>query len=78
MTEEVRQCANALAKQIEDTQKQIELIMDMQEQATITLYHSEIGSVIITDADTKDCILDIVKQMLTHQKERTEDEYRML
>lgn len=78
MTDEIRIKANQLAKQIEDTQKQIEMITDMQEHNSITLYNSEIGSVDITDTETKACILDIVESMLTSQKERLEDEYRIL
>ena len=80
MTEETRQRANALHKQIEDTQARINIIMDMRDSgAVLTLHDSKIGTVHIqSDHTLKYDILDEVEHALTRELQDLVKEYEAL
>ena len=80
MTEELRQRANALHKQIEDTQARINIILDMRDSGnSLTLHDSEVGSVHIQpDHVLKADILDVVEHALTKELFDLQEEYKKL
>lgn len=80
MTDEVRQRANALHKQIEDLDAQIRIIEDMHHSDNnLTLEVDTIGAVTIWGEDElKDDIIDIVLNRLNTRKGEVEDAYREL
>lgn len=80
MTEELRQRANALHKQIEDLTNEIQLVEDMHHSGNnLYLSCSDTGAITIAgDEQLKDDLLDIILSRLNAKKEEVEDEYRML
>lgn len=80
MTEELRQRANALHKQITDTQARINIIMDMRDSGNaLTLHDSAIGSIQIQPEHVlKADILDIVEHALTRELYDLQKEYDAL
>lgn len=80
MTEELRQRANALHKQIEDLQARINIILDMRDSGKVlTLHDSEVGSVHIQSEHVlKADILDIVEHTLTKELYDLQKEYEKL
>ena len=80
MTEELRQRANALHKQIEDTQARLNIILDMRDSGNaLTLFDSKIGSIHIqSDHTLKYDILDEVEHALTRELQDLTEEYKKL
>ena len=80
MTEELRQRANCVHKQIADLEAQIQIVEDMHHvDNSLTLAVDTIGAITIAwDDELKDDIIDMVLRRLNQQKEAKEDEYRML
>lgn len=80
MTDELRQRANALHKQIEDLQTRINIILDMRDSGnTLTLHDSAVGSIHIqSDHVLKADILDIVEHALTKELYDLQKEYEAL
>lgn len=80
MTEELRQKANALHKQIEDAQARINIIMDMRDSGNaLTLHDSRVGSIHIeSDHVLKADILDAVEHALTRELQDLVKEYEKL
>lgn len=80
MTEELRQRANALHKQITDTQTRINIIMDMRDSGDVlTLHDSKVGSIHIQSEHVlKADILDIVEHALTKELQDLVKEYEAL
>lgn len=80
MTEEIRQRANALHKQIEDTQNRLNIILDMRDSGKVlTLHDTSIGTVVIQpDHTLKYDILDEVEHALTRELNDLQEEYKKL
>ena len=80
MTEELRQRANVLHKQITDLKNEIELVEDMHHcDNCIIITCNSIGSITIPDdSELKADIIDLVLSKLNERKEEVEDEYREL
>lgn len=80
MTEEIRQRANELHKQIEDTQNRINIILDMRDSGDVlTLHDSKVGSIHIqSDHVLKYDILDAVVHALTKELYDLQKEYEKL
>lgn len=80
MTEELRQRANVLHKQIEDLTNEIQIVEDMHHcDNNLHLSVDTIGAITIAgDDELKDDIIDIILNRLTAKKEEVEDEYRRL
>lgn len=80
MTEELRQRANALHKQIEDTQNRLAIILDMRDSDNaLTLHDSAIGSIRIQPEHVlKADILDVVEHALTKELQYLQKEYEAL
>lgn len=80
MTEELRQRANALHKQITDLQTRINIILDMRDSNNIlTLHDSKVGTVHIQSEHVlKADILDIVEHALTRELQDLVKEYDAL
>lgn len=80
MTEELRQKANALHKQIEDTQAKLNIILNMHDSGNVlTLHDSKVGSIsILSDHVLKYDILDIAEHALTKELLNIQEEYEKL
>lgn len=80
MTEELRQRANALHKQIEDLQVRINIILDMRDSGCVlSLHDSKVGSIHIqSDHVLKADILDIAEHALTKELFDLQEEYKKL
>ena len=80
MTEELRQKANALHRQIEDLTDEIKIVEDMHHSDnSIQIRCSHAGGITIAgDDELKNVIIDLILNKLTTQKEEVEDEYRRL
>ena len=80
MTEELRQTANTLHKQIEDLTTQIQIVEDMHHSDyNLHIRAETIGEItIVGDDELKDDIIDLILNRLNIKKEEVEDEYRML
>ena len=80
MTDELRQKANTLHKQIEDTQNRINIILDMRDSgASLTLHDPKVGSIcILPDHVLKADILDMVEHTLTRELQDLVKEYEAL
>lgn len=80
MTEELRQRANALHKQIEDTQNRLNIILDMRDSGKVlTLHDTSIGSIQIQPEHVlKIDILDIVEHALTRELNDLQEEFKKL
>lgn len=80
MTEELRQRANVLHKQITDLEAQIAIVEDMHHcDNSIQIRCNQVGDVTIADDDElKDDIIDIILNRLNTKKGEVEDEYRRL
>ena len=80
MTEELRQRANELHKQITDTQARINIILDMRDSGcALSLHDSEVGTLFIqADGVLKYDILDIVEHALTKELYDLQKEYEKL
>lgn len=80
MTDELRQRANVLHKQITDLQAQIQIIEEMHHcDNSIQIRCNQVGEITIADDDElKDDIIDMILNRLNTKKEEVEDEYRML
>lgn len=77
MTEELRQKANVLHRQLE---AQIQIVEGMhRSNNSIHIACEGVGDITIThDDELKDDIIDLILDKLTTQKEEVEDEYRRL
>jgi hypothetical protein len=80
MTEELRQKANALHKQIEDLTTQIQIVEDMHHcDNKLQIRCEDIGGISIDgDDELKDTIIDLLLKDLNTKKEEVEDEYGWL
>lgn len=80
MTDELRQCANALHKQITDLTAQIQIIEEMHHcDNSIQIRCSQVGEITIPGGDElKDDIIDVILGRLNSRKEGVEDDYRRL
>lgn len=80
MTEELRQRANVLHKQITDLENQIQIVEDMHHcDNCIIITCNSTGSITIPDdSELKDDIIDLVLNALNTQKGGFEDAYREL
>lgn len=80
MTEELRQKANALHKQITDLQTRINIILDMRDSGDVlTLHDSKVGSIHIqSDHVLKADILDMVEHTLTRELLDLQKEFEKL
>ena len=80
MTEELRQRANVLHKQITDLEAQIAIVEDMHHcDNSIQIRCNQVGEITIAgDDELKDDIIDIILNKLNTKKEEAEDEYRRL
>ena len=80
MTEELRQRANVLHKQIEDLENQIRIVEDMHHcDNSLVLEVDTIGAIRIAgDDELKDDIIDMVLNKLNTKKGEVEDAYREL
>lgn len=80
MTEELRQKANVLHKQLTDLKNEIELVEDMHHcDNCIIITCNSIGSITIPDdSELKDDIIDLILNRLNTRKGEVEDEYREL
>ena len=80
MTEEIRQKANELHKQIENTQNRLNIILDMRNSGNVlSLHDSEIGTVQIPSEHVlKYDILDTVEHALTKELQNAQEEYKKL
>lgn len=80
MTEELRQRANILHRQIEDLDAQIQIVEDMHHcDNSIQIRCNQVGAITIAgDDELKDDIIDIILNRLNTKKKEVEDEYRML
>lgn len=80
MTEELRQRANALHKQIEDTQNRLNIILDMRDSGnSLTLHDTKIGTVgIQANTELKYDILDVVEHALAKELQDLTKEYEKL
>lgn len=80
MTDELRQKANELHKQIDDTQVKLNIILDMRDSGKVlTLHDGSIGSVSIQpDHVLKYDILDMVEHTLTKELQDLTEEYKKL
>lgn len=80
MTEELRQRANVLHKQITDLEAQIHIVEDMHHcDNSIQIRCNQIGDITIqADDELKDDILDVVLNRLNTKKGEVEDAYREL
>lgn len=80
MTEELRQRANALHRQLEDLEAQVQIVEDMHHcDNNLTLTVGSIGSITIAgDDELKDDIIDIILCRLNTKKGEVEDAYREL
>lgn len=80
MTEELRQKANVLYKQLEDLKAQIQIVEDMHHcDNSIQIRCNGIGEITIpAEGELKDDILDVVLNRLNTKKEEVEDAYREL
>lgn len=80
MTEELRQRANVLHKQITDLEAQIHIVEDMHHcDYGLQLKVDQIGSIFIpAEGELKDDILDVVLNRLNTKKGEVEDAYREL
>lgn len=75
MTEELRQRANVLHKQITDLEAQIHIVEDMHHCDNSI----QIGDItILADDELKDDIIDMILNRLNTKKGEVEDEYREL
>ena len=79
MTDEIRQRANQLHAQIEDTDAMEKIIANMMgcPDSTVTIECTDIGSVKMKVDDIFSA-LNYVHDVLRERKEALEDEYRML
>ena len=80
MTEELRQRANALHKQITDLTAQIQIIEEIHHcDNSIQIRCNQVGEITIPDDDElKDDIIDLILGRLNNKKEEVEDDYRRL
>ena len=80
MTDELRQEANKLHKQLEDLKAQIAIVEDMHHSDnSLHIRVDRVGEITIADDDElKDDILDVVLNRLNTKKGEAEDDYRML
>lgn len=80
MTEELRQKANILHRQIRDLEEQVQIIEDMHHcDNSIQIRCNQIGEITIAgDDELKDDIIDLVLNKLNTKKGEAEDEYRRL
>lgn len=80
MTDELRQRANTLHRQIGDIRAQVQIVESMHHcDNDIIITCDEVGSITIAyDDELKDDIIDIVLRNLNKQEEEAEDEYRRL
>ena len=80
MTEELRQKANVLHKQLEDLEAQIQIVEDMHHcDNSIQIRCNQIGDItIMGDDELKDDIIDIILNRLNTKKGEVEDAYREL
>lgn len=80
MTDELRQRANALHKQIVDLRAQIQIIEELHHSDnSIQIRCGQVGEITIPDGDElKDDIIDLILGRLNNKKEEVEDEYRRL
>lgn len=80
MTEELRQRANVLHKQITDLEAQIAIVEDMHHcDNSIQIRCNQVGEITIpAEGELKDDIIDIILNRLGDKKEEVEDEYRRL
>ena len=80
MTEELRQRANVLHKQLTDLGAQIAIVEDMHHcDNCIIITCNSIGSITIPDdSELKDDIIDLILSKLNERKGEVEDEYREL
>ena len=78
MTEEIRQKANQLHKEIEDMEARIQILGDMNSSCrSIQIRSDMIGTVTVGAGDYEPAI-DYIIDMLKQQKGAKEDEYRLL
>ena len=80
MTEELRQEANKLHKQLEDLENEIQHVEDMHHcDNNLCIRVDRVGEIIIADDDElKDDIIDMILSKLNTKKGEVEDEYRRL
>lgn len=80
MTEELRQRANVLHKQLEDLDAQIQIVEDMHHcDNSIQIRCNQVGEITIpAEGELKDDIIDLILGRLNNKKEEVEDEYRRL
>lgn len=80
MTEELRQRANVLHKQITDLEAQIAIVEDMHHcDNSIQLRCNQVGEITIpAEGELKDDIIDLILNRLNTKKGEVEDEYRRL
>ena len=80
MTDELRQRANILHKQITDLTAQVQIIEEMHHSDnSIQIRCSQVGEITIpNDDELKDDIIDLILGRLNNKKEEVEDEYRRL
>lgn len=80
MTDELRQRANVLHKQLEDLTNEIQIVEAMHHcDNSIQIRCNQVGDITIAgDDELKDDIIDIILNRLGDKKEEVEDEYRML
>lgn len=75
MTDEKLIRANEIKRKLENIEGRIELVVQIEEQhLKVSLYNSEIGSVII-DEETRDTICGIVLNHLLAQAEELKQEF---
>lgn len=80
MTEELRQKANELHKQIADLQARINIILDMRDSGdALSLHDSKVGTISIRSGEVlKADILDMVEHALTKELLDVQKEYEAL
>lgn len=80
MTEELRQKANELHKQIADVQAKLNIILDMHDSGdALSLHDSKVGTISIRSGEVlKADILDMVEHVLTKELQDLQKEYKKL
>ena len=80
MTEELRQRANVLHKQLTDLEAQIQIVEDIHHcDNNLHIKCVDVGAIVIAgDDELKDDIIDLILNRLNTKKGEVEDEYREL